>query len=403
MLYNDVDPQGGGHHFEHIQYLLDYWINNRPDGTLKVVIAAGFLKLHPGLAEQISRGRSAGVSLVCLPRKPVKWGRLLRARLAGAQLSTYVERLRPACCLLMNFDHFQLSFALGLRFAFPVRFAGIYFRPAFHYGSFGAPLTLGDRMLQLRQAALLTLATHNPHLATLFCLDPYSTAHLSRLNPRIRALPLADPVVAGIPRASGAGLKAALKIEAHRRVFLLFGDLSRRKGTFELLQAADLLSEQSCRQTCLVLAGRIPAADSPIVLRQVARLRASRPLQIVAPDRFIDETEVRQYYAIADVVLLPYQRHVGNSGVLMRAAAAGVPVLGPDYGLLGHLIRRHRLGLAIDTTSPQALAAGIERFLAQSPASLFDPAQADALARRNDASTFATTIFTSVVSEHNSH
>ncbi len=408
ILYNDADPQGGGHHFEHIQYLLEYWIKRRLEGTLKVVIAADFLRLHPGLAERIADGRSAGISLVCLDRQvtaaeQARGGRLFRARRAAALLSVYVERMRPACCLLLSFDQFQLAFALGLRFAFPVKFAGIYFRPAFHYGIFAAPLKLRDRMLRLRQMALLALATRNPHLATLFCLDPYSAAHLRRLNPRIRALPLADPVVAGTPRASGAGLKRVLNIEAHRRVFLLFGDLSRRKGTLELLAAAELLGEQSCRQACLVLAGRIAAGDSETVLRQVAWLRATRPLQIVVHDRFIDEAEVRQCYAMADVVLVPYQRHVGNSGVLMRAAAAGVPVLGPDYGLLGHLIRRHRLGLAIDTTSPRALAMGIERFLGQDPASLIDAARADALARRNDARAFGATIFTSLIAEHDGH
>src|SRR5204863_6629463 len=91
-----------------------------------------------------------------------------------------------------------------------------------------------------------------------------------------------------------------------------------------------------------------------------ARLRQQRPeLWLKLEDRRLSEGEIAALMARSDVVLAPYQRFVGSSGVLLWAAGAGRPVLSQGFGLVGHLIREHRLGLAVDTTDPAALAAGI--------------------------------------------
>ncbi len=50
-----------------------------------------------------------------------------------------------------------------------------------------------------------------------------------------------------------------------------------------------------------------------------------------------------------DVVLIPYQRHVGSSGLLIWAASAGKPVITQDFGLIGALTRAYKLGQTVDT------------------------------------------------------
>jgi hypothetical protein len=46
--------------------------------------------------------------------------------------------------------------------------------------------------------------------------------------------------------------------------------------------------------------------------------------------------------------MVPYQRHVGSSGVLIRAAQAGRPVIASDYGLVGAWTRKNQLGAAVN-------------------------------------------------------
>lgn len=72
-------------------------------------------------------------------------------------------------------------------------------------------------------------------------------------------------------------------------------------------------------------------------------------------NRYLSESEERFSFCSADVVLLPYIRHYGSSGVLSRAAAAGKMVIASDEGLLAKRIREHRLGFLFQTEDVPAL------------------------------------------------
>ena len=76
--------------------------------------------------------------------------------------------------------------------------------------------------------------------------------------------------------------------------------------------------------------------------------------------------------ARSDVVLAPYQRFVGSSGVLMWAARAGRPVLAQEFGLVGRLTRDHRLGAVADSSDPAHLAREIERMIVHGPQNFID-------------------------------
>jgi glycosyltransferase involved in cell wall biosynthesis len=286
-----------------------------------------------------------------------------------------------------------LPLALGLRFSFSIELAGIYFRPSFHYGNFAGPLSLRDRVRQTQQKMLLTAAMRNRHLTTLFCLDPYSAPYVSRMSARVKGVALADPVNIEESMPVGDDRKRALGIEPGRQTMLLFGSLHARKGTMQVLDAVALLPPEDASRLCLVLAGRIPSSDKEILEKKIMELAASSAAHVVAVDRFLGDDEIRNLFAASDVILLPYQQHVGNSGVLMRAAAAGLPVLGPDYGVVGQLIRENQLGLAVDTTRPAAIAQGMNLFLSNEPSTFFDSQQALRLAERNSPRSFAETIF----------
>jgi len=83
--------------------------------------------------------------------------------------------------------------------------------------------------------------------------------------------------------------------------------------------------------------------------------------------------------------------------VLVRAAHARRPVLTSDYGTVGAHTRRHRLGLAVDTTRAEAVAGGLAAWL-ESPSTLaYDADSAAAFAAANTAEAFAKTFFTSLL------
>ncbi len=63
----------------------------------------------------------------------------------------------------------------------------------------------------------------------------------------------------------------------------------------------------------------------------------------------------RRILRAASFVLTLYHHHMGSSGALVRASAAGRPVLSTEFGLLGHLTQAHQLGFTCNVDHELAL------------------------------------------------
>ena len=122
------------------------------------------------------------------------------------------------------------------------------------------------------------------------------------------------------------------------------------------------------------------------------KLRRQSAVQLVTHDKFIPDEQIQPYFGLADIVLALYQHHIGMSAILIRAAAAGKPVLASDYGLMGELVRRHQLGCAVDSTQPAAIAQELATFLAGQPSSTLNLQKAAQFAQENHAACFAQAI-----------
>jgi len=61
-------------------------------------------------------------------------------------------------------------------------------------------------------------------------------------------------------------------------------------------------------------------------------------------NRYVSDSEESLCFCASDVVLLPYIKHFGSSGVLSLSAAAGKMVIASDEGLVGQKVRKHNLG-----------------------------------------------------------
>jgi len=93
-----------------------------------------------------------------------------------------------------------------------------------------------------------------------------------------------------------------------------------------------------------------------------------------------------------DVVLAPYQRFVGSSGVLLWAAVSGRPVLAQEFGLVGRLTRDHRLGVSVDASDPSHLAREIARMVECGPSTFIDGAAAASFAAARTPQRFASLV-----------
>lgn len=359
-----VAPTAGGHHGEYLRRMVD---GLRQRGVARLAVAA-----HPNLlaseADTLASVATMALDVSALDAAGSLWQ---TGRATGALIRAATEAVRPHRVLVPYLDHAQLALALGLRFPFKVSIAGILFRATLHEPAVGA----ADQIRQLRKTAVLRLAARNPHLGPVLTLDPEAIAPLRALGLDARWLP--DPVEAPAPTQTPDKVRAALGIEPGRRLAVLFGSLEERKGVFETLDAVRMLDADVAARLALVILGRGYPETRERLQSAVDRARQTAAT-VVFEERFVPDAELDDLVTAADVMLAPYRGHVGSSGVVLRAAAAGTPVLATSDGMVGREVRQHRLGQAVEPSAP-SIAEALARAV-RDPEADFDAAAAAAYA-----------------------
>lgn len=399
ILESDIE----GHSQEWLQHLVEFVATGDAQGGAICLVAPP--ALCTALSRHLPSGAADRVRFMAMTRREqslcshrvltiaafARWWTMRRyLRLSGAGAGFF-----------LSLDLLCIPLGLGLG-ARGKPLAGILFRPSVHYAEMGGYRPrLGERLRDLRKNLFYRLMLRNPAVRTVLSLDPFFPDHAASHYPagiKVRALP--DPAE---PPSTAAMHSSAVHdfVPAGRVGLLLFGYLTARKGPLAVLEALRLLPQSTARRIAVLFAGRVdPALRADIDLRTESLARERPELWLRVEDRRLDRDELEALVTLSDVVLAPYQRFVGSSGVLLWAARAGRPVLAQDYGLIGHLTREHRLGIAVDTSDPVRLAAEIERLVEHGPQSFIDRPSAARFVASRTPQDFASLVFSSTRMQH---
>ena len=353
-----VEPEAAGHQLEWLRHLVRQIPDERQGAVVWFAVAPELFDELTAEARKIGGDRVRVISLSELDAKLCRSSWLTVSGFARWWIARrYGMRTQAESIHVLSLDHLSLPLALGLGTA-GRPLTGTLFRPSVHYRLLGdyRP-SLREQFRDFRKDVLYRLMLLNPSLRAVHSLDPFfpGFARSYYLNgDKVR--PLVDPAH---PATAVAQSERSLadRIPRDRTVFLLFGYLSERKGVLALLDALRELPSESHGQIAVMLAGRIDPSIEEQVRRRVSRLRlACSQLWLEYEDRRITEGELEALVQRADVLLAPYQRFVGSSGVLMWAARARKPLLAQDFGVLGAIVRELGLGKVVDTTNARSIA-----------------------------------------------
>jgi glycosyltransferase involved in cell wall biosynthesis len=312
-----------------------------------------------------------------------------------ATMRRHLRRTGAARGCFMSLDHLSLPLSLGLGGG-KSQLDGVLFRPSVHYRQLGGYRpSWPERLRDWRKAVLYRRMLRNRSLRSVLSLDPFFPAYAAaRYRDGAKVVALPDPVCHRVPESPDAQGRAP--VDGARKRFLLFGHLTERKGVLVLLDALALLDRDVAAAAQVVLAGAIDPAIRRAVFDRLHSLQTHQPdLILTAIDRRLPCDELQAMVEDCDVVLAPYQRFVGSSGVLLWAASAGKPVLTQDFGLLGRLVSDYGLGIAVDTTSAAAIAAALGHIIGDGAVQdRFDRAAAERFVAERSPERFAASIFT---------
>lgn len=358
-----------GHHPGYVQNFAKAWVDHNIPATLEFVVTPLFYAQHPDTVNTVQNIASDRVTIRSITEAEFQHMQkfpLLRYFKAWNLFCNYLDKLNASHGLVMYYDYFQLPTVIGRKCSRP--YSAIYFRPTFHYHKLpNYRPTLADRFRNFRKKLLLTQVLKNTELKQLYCLDEIAVQHMQQhLDSTVTHRHIADSFTiyqTSEPRQNQ--LRNQLQIEPDRTVFLLLGVLDRRKGVKELLQSLSLVPSPAGTKMCIVLAGKIADYQREEIKNIVDDLGRQSDIQVILHDEYIQDNQVQHYYDLSDVILATYQKHMGSSSALIRAALAQKPVLSSDYGLMGEIVRNRQLGITVDTASPKAIANGLSAFIEQ--------------------------------------
>lgn len=337
------EPLFGGHQAGFIRWLTDAIRGNPPSGCRFVFvvdpraegIASGEVVFQKIPAAAVDRLAAAG-----------RWN---KSWLLWKLFRDSCNRYRPDHALILELTHLELALALC---GAPCPISAILF---VQYPEL--PRGLKFVLKDWKTALLLRRVS----VKNLFLLNGGESCRYlaGRFGSRTRFVPIPDPAPA-LTEEAGYSLREAYRVDPARMVFLFFGAISPRKGADVLIEALHLLSPEAAARSAFVFCGKPEHGYREAFEAACVRLRQGRPdIQLHMEDRFVSDGRMMSLFEQTDVILMPYTRPEYSSGVLALAAKAGTPVIGPEGGLLGRLIRQNGLGVGCPVC-PEKIAGSIE-------------------------------------------
>ena len=144
----------------------------------------------------------------------------------------------------------------------------------------------------------------------------------------------------------------------NKKMLLFFGLIRAYKGLDQLLKAMVYLSDE---YHLMIVGECYGDFDEYTDLIKVHNLES----RISIVNRFIPEKEVADYFAVADLCVLPY-KSATQSGVTAVAHNFGVPVLATNVGGLNESILHMQNGILVEKENPKAIAEGINLYFNKS-------------------------------------
>ena len=369
------EPHITGHRQEYLNHLIEYVSANPSEHEYIFAVHQEFKPeiTSPKITlEKVSSRRKA------CPRESVGPGplRIKRnfARTLSRSLSTF--RLAHHFALKHRIDHLcflnfnDVQFALGL-FRPKYSISGILFKPYSRKvkGSIGIWLTWQRKFVQtwayVQNKRVKTVFVLNDHKAEDFLNQTFGTCIFQMLP---------DPVPELTPEL-GYNLRDEFNIPANRKIFLHIGSLLKRKGTLDILDSLQYLTEDELSQFTLLILGHA----EPDMDREIRQRLSSPDTRYPTPDTLsstrypIPDTRYQNSYLSpqvfkscldqCDLVLVPYKYPESSSGLAGHAIAAGKPMLAVRDGLLGDTVAEHGVGIFISGGSPELIAEGLRKAL----------------------------------------
>lgn len=163
---------------------------------------------------------------------------------------------------------------------------------------------------------------------------------------------LADPIVP-IKSNELKDLRSQWSINTEDQIILHFGAMTKTKGTLDVLNFIKMASQDELKDMVFVFAGVVKSDIKNEFYELIDELKEK--CRIFVFDEFLDFDFTASLFNASDVVFCPYQRIFQSSGVIGYSVQFNKPVIVPNQGLLGKLVRNNKIGITYENFERQII------------------------------------------------
>lgn len=342
LIYDSITD---GHHPDYLFHLLNY-LNAHPQ--FEVFVASGESFFNDYLKHPIRNEIEWKNHIHFLPISSNKITELHQGTISQRSFKEFRyfsklgEKHQVQHGILMYIDYLQLGIAFGPKPNFSI--SGILFRPTLHIKFNG----LLKNLKKTSKSLLIKYILKKPYVSKIHVLDP----NVSNFWPNQKKIQyLNEPVSAfRVPKTKIKSFRADHNILDNQKIFLNFGHLDDRKGIEQFLKACRLLPQNEASSVCLILAGNISATYQKHIEKQIQQ---TPHIRVITFFKYLDQSEYQILFEACDFVLMLYQKHLGMSSVIVRAAAVNKPILIEDYGTLSGITDKYQLGRKVKSNQSE--------------------------------------------------
>lgn len=175
--------------------------------------------------------------------------------------------------------------------------------------------------------------------------DSSSSKRLNTLYKVNKFKYLVDPIVP-IKSNELKDLRSQWSINNEDQIILHFGAMTKTKGTLDVLNFVKMASENDLKNMVFVFAGVVKSDIKKEFYKLIDELKVK--CSIFVFDEFLDFDFTASLFNSCDIVFCPYQRIYQSSGVIGYSVQFNKPVIVPNQGLLGKLVRNNKIGITYE-------------------------------------------------------
>ena len=352
-----------GHHIEYLYHLIRYRIEHPECPVFFLVTHPDFFNHLNGL-EIPEDLHSRGINIIHPSWQEIKELSKIpkaskRAKTEICLLNRMVRDHSIQCCYIMHVNKYQFVLGRKIAWQLPCPIRGILLNP---FGASGNKEPIW--FAKLRKYLQLLWMMRNKKLERIYILndDVQADAMNRKYRNQNYFLSLPDPIL-NLPAKMLKDENTLGKEKPGKYRFLLFGALRTGKGIFMTIEALKLLPDNISGDIEVFFAGQINEKDRGAfnaALSDIKQVKSDITIRYF--DEFVPYNSLGSIFLNSDCVLVPYIGNQASSGLLGHAALYGKPVIGPDCGLVGRLIRSYDLGTVVANLDAAKLADAMTNY-----------------------------------------